>query len=186
MAYLIIGVIAGTICALVASSKGRNAVGWFFLGFFFPLIGIIVICCVSNLKEERARYQRSLNERRRLREELRIEKIKAQQFRGQAEQRLDIHDRALGVDTRTSGAAGALPQGAQGQIPAPPPGPSRNSAQWYYSSGGSAQQGPVTLQGLAGIYHDGRLRGTDLVWREGWKDWRRIADVPGLEQKLGS
>lgn len=45
---LFISVIFGAICAGIASSKERNAVGWFFVGFFFWLIGLIIILALPS------------------------------------------------------------------------------------------------------------------------------------------
>ena len=40
---LVISVICAVICYRIAIGKDRNPVGWTLLGFFLPLIGIIVI-----------------------------------------------------------------------------------------------------------------------------------------------
>ncbi len=39
---LVIGFVFGLICSLVAGSKQRNPIGWFAIGFFFPVIGLIL------------------------------------------------------------------------------------------------------------------------------------------------
>lgn len=43
MAILLICFIAGVICAIIASGKRRNPVGWFVIGFLLPLIGVILV-----------------------------------------------------------------------------------------------------------------------------------------------
>ncbi len=51
---------------------------------------------------------------------------------------------------------------------------------WQYVMNGQANGEPVsfaTLQLLAAV---GRLTASDTVWREGWPEWRRAGDVPGL------
>jgi hypothetical protein len=40
--YLCVGVFAGCISADLASGKHRDALGWFFIGFLFPLLGVIL------------------------------------------------------------------------------------------------------------------------------------------------
>ena len=83
-----------------AHSKGRSPVGWFFVGFFVTCIGLIIVLCLSNLREEQARWAQADEERRRLREQLRQERLKNEVFQGHVRARLDVHDQALGVDTR--------------------------------------------------------------------------------------
>jgi hypothetical protein len=163
-------------------------VGWFFVGFLVPLIGIILILVQSNLKEERARYQRALSERRRLREELKMERIRSEQFRGEARARLDIHDRALGVETAKAGSGGALPPGAEparigGGEAAPPPTPSKKPC-WYFAVDEQTQKGPMTFAELAAAYRHGRFGDADLVWRDGWDEWRVVRDDPALFRRL--
>ena len=80
----IFSIICGVVSALIAAHKGRNAVGWFFAGLLGNLLGVIIAVLMSNLKEERARYQHALEERRRLREELKMERLKSSEFRGEA------------------------------------------------------------------------------------------------------
>lgn len=43
MIYLVVGLLGGVICAAIAPSKNRSAIGWFVIGFLIPLIGIILI-----------------------------------------------------------------------------------------------------------------------------------------------
>jgi hypothetical protein len=40
---LVISIVCAAICYRIAINKDRNPVGWTLLGFFLPLIGIIVI-----------------------------------------------------------------------------------------------------------------------------------------------
>ena len=47
MVYLLIGVVGGLISALIASSKGRSALGWAVAGFLAPLIAIIVLLVMA-------------------------------------------------------------------------------------------------------------------------------------------
>jgi hypothetical protein len=43
MAILLVAFLGGLVCAIVASGKRRNAVGWFVIGFLLPLIGVILV-----------------------------------------------------------------------------------------------------------------------------------------------
>jgi hypothetical protein len=45
--WLIVGIVVAIICARIASGKGRGPVGYALLGFFLPLIGLIVVAVVS-------------------------------------------------------------------------------------------------------------------------------------------
>lgn len=181
---LIIGLIFGGICAAIASGKGRSAVGWFFIGFFFPLIGLIVILCLSNLKEERRYREHTAAERRRLNEQLRQERMKNETFRRYAGGRMDVHDRALGVDTR--GNPDLLGPGAPAVPPVfhsgpPPPIPGRDSgpATWYYETAGEPC-GPVPRARLLGLLRSGEVAPETLVWCEGMADWQPASQVGGL------
>jgi hypothetical protein len=43
MIYLVVGLIGGVICAVIAPSKRRNPLAWFVIGFLIPLIGLILV-----------------------------------------------------------------------------------------------------------------------------------------------
>lgn len=45
--WLVVGIAVAVICARIASNKGRGPVGYALLGFFLPLIGLIVVAVVS-------------------------------------------------------------------------------------------------------------------------------------------
>lgn len=195
-AYLIINLICAVISAVIASSKGRSAVGWFFAGFFISWIGIIIIACLSNLNEEDAERRRSSQERRRLQEQLRQEKMKNESFRRHTYGRLDAHDRVLGVSTREApellggpgGAAPAsLPGGSDlsrpGGVSAYDPAPPAPPEQWYFESGGTTQ-GPVTLDDLVAEIAAGTVRSGTLVWTEALGDWTPAGRVTALQRVL--
>jgi hypothetical protein len=46
--YLIGGVIAAIVCAIIAATKGRNPFGWGLLGFFFSILTLIVIIFIPS------------------------------------------------------------------------------------------------------------------------------------------
>jgi Na+/melibiose symporter-like transporter len=105
---LIILFIFAIITAAIASSKGRTPVGWFFIGFFTGLIGLILVLCMSNLTDEQAKQAHMLNEQRRLREQLKQERMRNQAFQQYTNNRLDVHDQSLQVDTRSADATRAI------------------------------------------------------------------------------
>jgi len=133
--FLAIQLIVCLICAFaamaIAASKGRSQVGWFFGGLLLGVTGIIIVACISNLKHDRALREQMESEQRRLREQLRQERIKAESYRQYSLTRIDVHDRILGVDTRSTaalpGGAGPLaalpsdssPAGAPGRVLTP-------------------------------------------------------------------
>lgn len=193
--YIIIWLVCGGITAAIASSKGRNAVGWFFVGFFGGLIGIIIAAVMSNLNEEKARFAKIEQDRRRLREQLRQEQIKTEALRLHTSQRLDAHDKVLGVDTRqTSGlllqgavdgpkalpgspeaALSAMAQagGAPLATPAAPgaiPPVAEELPVWYYENAGRTC-GPITQSQVLALVRQGSIHNHTLLWRQGFDDW---------------
>jgi len=47
---------------------------------------------------------------------------------------------------------------------------------WYYAKGGS-QQGPVSTEDLQAKISAGELAASDLVWRDGMKDWLPVSQL---------
>lgn len=179
MVYLVVGVIAGAICAAIANSKGRSGVGWFFIGFFFGLIGIILAAVMSDERErERARIA-ARSERRRLREQLRQEKMKNEAYRRHSAARLDTHDRALGMDTRR---ADGLPAGHGLQASAPPALPA--AKEWFYEVAGTSE-GPVSEAAIRRGLAQGKIDGSTLLWRDGMEDWVPAAEVGYFDSSFG-
>lgn len=182
LVQLLINCVFGGITAMIAHSKGRNVVGWFFLGFFFACIALIIILCISNLNEEQAKWNANEIEQRRLREQLRQEQLKNEALRQHTAARLDIHDQKLGIDTRNIPTA--LPLGPPRQnamlpnTPAlPPPGMPRDG--WYTNEDGQ-QQGPYTFANLNARARQGTLPQTTLVWAEGMDSWQPAETIPNL------
>jgi hypothetical protein len=195
-AWLLINLIFAVICAVIASNKGRSAVGWFFAGLFITWIGIIILACLSNLNEEDAERRRASQERRRLQEQLRQEKMKNESFRRHTYGRLDAHDRVLGVSTRETpellgGPGGAPPASLpaegglarHGGVSAYEAAPVAPPEQWYFESGGTTQ-GPVTLGDLLAEIAAGAVRSGTLVWTEALGDWTPAARVTALQRVL--
>ena len=194
---LIVMLIFGVAVAAVANSKGRNTVGWFFLGFLFALFALIIVLCLSNLKEDEARWDAQAVEQRRMRERLRQEQMKNEALRQHTVARLDQHDEMLEINTRNSSPGLNLPPASQGGMPAipvrattppavptavppvasPPAGfPATN---WYISEG-NQRQGPYSYEMLHSRARQGALPEKTLVWVEGMDGWREADLVPGL------
>lgn len=51
--------------------------------------------------------------------------------------------------------------------------------QWYFSKNGT-QLGPVSLDELRAKLASGEVTGADMVWREGFPDWRRASEIQEL------
>jgi hypothetical protein len=110
---------------------------------------LIIILCLSNLNEVEARFQSSESITRRVREELRQEKLKLEALRQHTAARLDQHDEKLGMDTRSAGAAlpvspvrPSLP-GSQASAPLNLAQEENDSEAWFYVESGN-QLGPFT------------------------------------------
>jgi hypothetical protein len=196
VATLLILCTVGGICAAIANSKGRSGVGWFFIGFFFGLIGIIVIACLSNLKEERAHRRHMESSNRRLREQLQQERVKSQAFQQHTLGRLDMHDNQLGLDTRAptnqigfeadpTDFLGQLEHDSGGVAMTPmadggPPSRAAPSGQaWYYEQHGQTV-GPVSQADMLAAFRSGGLNPSTLVWTEKLGDWTPADQVKGL------
>jgi len=179
---LIFRLVAAVISAVIANAKGRSVAGWFFGGLLLELIGIIIVAVLPNLKAQREKEAYAERENRRLREQLRQERIKAESFRQNTQARLDSHDQHLGLDTRTATYqltgpehqhAGLLEggQGFQGDA---------TQTQWYYEQAGQAI-GPTTAEDIKQQLTGGTLSGGTLVWAESLGDWAPAHAVPEFQ-----
>src|SRR3954462_11499909 len=127
--YLVFGLIMGGAVAAIAHGKGRSPVGWFFVGFLLGIIGLVIVLVSSNLNQEKYLRARQDEENRRLREQLRQERIKHETLREYTMRRLDVHDQVLGVDTKsvqalpTENAPAYLPGGEAGDPDSHSPSP---------------------------------------------------------------
>jgi len=195
---LIIMAVFGLITALIGSKKGRSGIGWFFIGFFFTLIGLIISLVVSDLGAENSRRSEATRERRRLREQLKQERMKSEAFRRHAQARLDSHDDSLGTDTRQAGLAlegGAVPKQLSGgggtaalapsrQGVAPPGASPVRERSWMYEMNGS-QRGPVPESVLIDLIENGTIDPGTLVWTEGI-DWTPAGRISHLKSRLST
>jgi len=55
----------------------------------------------------------------------------------------------------------------------------QDTNKWFYAEKGE-RRGPVDAEKLKEAVREGRLAGSDLVWREGLDDWLQVAAVSGL------
>jgi hypothetical protein len=175
----------GAIVAAIASSKGRNPVGWFFIGAFFFCIAIIIILVLPNLKEQQAKEQRLEEENRRIREQVRQEQMRLEAFRQQTNSRLDRHDQVLQIDTAPRMESPLGLGGAAGMPPALP-----NQAQddqrpiWFYVKD-TNRCGPVSLGALRALLAGGEVNADSLFWRAGMSEWQAGRNVPEIRSLLG-
>jgi hypothetical protein len=175
----------GVACALIANSRGRSAVGWFFVGLVAPCIGLILVLVLPDLKVEQERQRRLADENRRLRERLRKDRIVADQRHAEITRRVGAHDVALGVDTATvmpAALPGAAPFDGAAGADAAVASELRGSA-WYWAQGLN-RQGPSDFEALRRRWLSGEVTTETLVWRKGMPKWTALRDVPGLEETL--
>lgn len=189
--YLIFGLIMGGAVAAIAHGKGRSPVGWFFIGFLLGVIGLVIVLVVSNVNQEKYLRARQDEENRRLREQLRQERIKHETLREYTMKRLDVHDQVLGVDTRSvqalpgENAPAALsyapsdnPQSAPAEAVVEKP----KSDAWYFEQNGETR-GPVKAEVIQAMLADGQLTGHTLLWADHLPDWRPAAVIPEFQHR---
>lgn len=99
--YIVVPAIFGAVASSIAKGKHRDPVGWFFGGFFLGVMGIIIVAVLSDPEADKNKHKAHDDESRRLREQLKQERMKNEVFRKQAYARLDVHDEHLDVDTRS-------------------------------------------------------------------------------------
>ncbi|MHC4644791.1 MAG: DUF4339 domain-containing protein [Planctomycetota bacterium] len=191
--YLLIAIIFGVICALIAHHKGRNPIGWFFIGFFTGIIGIIISLVVPNLKEAEQKHAHVQMEQRRLREQLRQERLKNEQFRKYTQVRLDTHDEALKIDTRHIGplleeanVRPILENGQELSEEAVYVEADARRGGWYYQEGDAAV-GPFALEKLKQLVKEGKIGSLTYVWHESLDEWTAASRVSelGMETDRG-
>jgi hypothetical protein len=182
---LIVAAVFGAICAAIANSRGRSAIGWFFIGAITSCIGIILVLVLPDLKVQAEREERMRRENRRLREKLRKERMVADKRHEAAMGRLDVHDDALGLDTgqdptRIASESSAAPT----EQPRPAARLPDDGTEWYYLQG-QERIGPITAADLQDLWVDGRIDASSLVWCAAMADWAAISTVSKLRRVLG-
>jgi hypothetical protein len=173
---LFVYAIFATLTGVVAYHKGRNVVGWTLLGLL-GWIPLLIVACLPNLKDQQARESYQSEENRRLREQLRQERIKSESFRQHAASRLDAHDKQLGIDTRASGPLLAAGQsaGALGSGDSLDP-PESSMPRWYYGRQGQTY-GPIAASQVSEFIRTQIITRETLLWSEDMTDWTPAADV---------
>ncbi len=170
---LVIWLIFAFLVAWIAYQRGRNPMGWFLLGGFMGCLALILVLILPDLQEERKHRERERRARERLREQVLQERMKNQAFREHAQQRLDSHDEALGLDTRSS---------APPELPPSPPAPSSATEipleGWYLAEAGAQPQGPFSLREVQERIESGLVGPQSLVWQDSLADWTTIARSP--------
>ena len=167
----------GVICAVVAPSRGRSPIGWFFIGVATQCLGVRLVCLRPNLKREEERRRRRDAETRKLREQLKKERQTADERHNANRTRLGIHDRALRVDTSSADGPQLANAGSPPPVPASLPPPVE--AAWYFASGGE-RLGPVPTSRLKQLWLDKRIDDDVLVWKDGMGDWTPINEIVDL------
>jgi hypothetical protein len=166
--------------AFIASSKGRNPVGWFFIGLFANCIGLILVLVLPDENQRRNLE----SENRRLREKVRMDRTTADRRHRETEKRLSVHDVALGVDT--SEEAKRIGERERDEAEGRPdlkPNHRFYSVNWHYSDGDD-QNGPVGFDELKSLWTDGTIGAASLVWNKHLSDWKTVDSVRNLEDEL--
>ncbi|HEX6811674.1 MAG TPA: DUF4339 domain-containing protein [Planctomycetota bacterium] len=164
LVQLLVSVVFGAMCASIAASRGRSAVGWFFVGLLTSCIGLVLVVVLPDLKKQEEQMRMQQMENRRLRELLAKERQVADQRHGHVERRLTAHDRALDIDT-------SPPPELTENATSPPPLP--DLTHWFYARGRD-RLGPVTETMLRQLLGNREIDAETLLWRDGWADWQPL------------
>jgi hypothetical protein len=186
LVQLLVAAAMGVACSLIANSRGRSAVGWFFVGFFAGCIGLILVLVLPDLKVEQERQRRLADENRRLRERLRKDRIVADQRHAEISRRVGAHDVALGVDTSVLAPAalpGSAPDAQSSAATDPAVASDLRGSAWYWAQGLN-RQGPSDFEALRSRWQSGEVTTETLVWRKGMPRWTALREIPGLEETL--
>ncbi|MEM1450867.1 MAG: DUF4339 domain-containing protein [Planctomycetota bacterium] len=183
----VVWAVFGAIVAVIAQSRGRTPVGWFFIGLAAPCIGLILVIVLPDLKREQAQKERLRRENQRLRERARKDRQVADQRHAATIKRLGAHDAVLGLDTRAA-------EEAPPQLPSHPPSsdPTDDDApridpesRWHYAATeDSGSEGPISFRALRALWESGDIGPDSLVWSKGMEDWIAIGDDSTLEEEL--
>lgn len=55
---------------------------------------------------------------------------------------------------------------------------------WFYLDQMHQQFGPVDFEGLRKVWEQGLVNRNSYVWHEGMADWKKVNEMPGLEETL--
>ena len=184
----LVAILSGVICAMIADSRGRSALGWFALGFFLPCLAQVILLVIPDEQEERRRRDSLDQENRRLREMVRKDRQVGDRRHEETLRRLDTHDRAIGIDTRGPETLELEGDGDAAAIspPNPPATPAERSVRqhlWFYVQD-DERQGPVGFGRMRELWEDGVVDAGTLIWREGLEEWLPLAQLTELEDEL--
>ena len=180
--------ICGAITAAIAHGRGRNAAGWFVIGFLTFCIGIILVLVLPDLNLERQREADARDAWRRQREP-----IAPEGRHGYAQPAAapydapDPQDAPLGADGFVQPLAGHAAQEARFGRPGAEPDPEPQGSmvkEWFYERGGESR-GPVSEAAIRIGLQKGKIDGTTLVWREGMANWQALMEVPVFDGRSG-
>lgn len=179
---LLLILFGGVIIAIIAHHRGRNVYGWFFLGVFFFCLAFILILVLPDLREQNQREQRLLDENRRLKEQVRKDRMIADQRDLQVRRRLDAHDNALSMDT-SNAVSNVQPRELAAEQPRPEPLDPGACQWWYFEE--EMRHGPRSLNQLRTLWQQGVIHRSTRVWTMGMPDWATIEVLPHLLEALG-
>lgn len=181
---IIIWLVFGVICAVIANGRGRSAAAWFFIGLLLTCVGLIILLVLPDLKAEQERQRLMAMEQRRLEARVRKDRMVADNRHEASERRLSAHDAALGVDTSHAATSGITGTDPPPPLPLIAGGSSRfASTPWHYATNGR-QQGPVTIDTLCALWREKVLSADSLVWSPTMANWQSIGSIPGLQEHL--
>ena len=169
----------GVICGMIANSRGRSGVGWFFIGAFLHCFALVLLLVLPDLKvlEERDRELR--RENRRLREQLKKDRAVADARYQETNRRITAHDRALGVDTATH-AVGPAEDETRAALPAA----DFEDVKWYYLDEHRERQGPFDFKQMKRLWREATIGARTMIWNKSFAYWTYLGDVAGLEEEL--
>lgn len=171
----------GGVVALIAHHRGRNPLAWFFLGAFFFCFAFILVLVLPDLKEQREREQQLVDENRRLKEQLRKDRMVADRRHEEVQRRLDAHDTALTIDTRRDeGSAMAAPRAME---PLDVGIPESTAGPWWFFQD-EMRKGPFSFDQLRALWQGGTVNRETRVWTAGMSDWAPIESLPRLSEAL--
>lgn len=67
-----------------------------------------------------------------------------------------------------------------------PPESPANDAVWFYADAASQQQGPVSVETLAGLFAGGQIGAQTLLWKEGLATWQPAHSLPEMAAYLAA
>ena len=104
-------IVCAIACSILADCRGRSALAWFFGGLFLNVLGIIILLVITDESEVEEHEDGQRKRTRKMEEQLRHERARRQELEREVEvarQRIDLHDQALGIESRPMNPAPPL------------------------------------------------------------------------------